>query len=140
MMSEREEIRQRKAEALQERLADDGDDAEAATDAPDRSEPIHVTSGDHLQELIDEGGVVLADFYADWCGPCKMLEPIVEEIAAETTATVAKVDVDQHQRLAQQYRVQGVPTMYLFAGGETVEQMVGVRDKDQLVSLIQRHS
>jgi thioredoxin 1 len=69
-----------------------------------------------------------------------MLEPIVEEIAAETTATVAKVDVDQHQRLAQQYRVQGVPTMYLFAGGETVEQMVGVRDKDQLVSLIQRHS
>jgi thioredoxin 1 len=139
-MSDREEIRQRKTEALQERLADNGDDEDGAGPSPDRSEPIHVTSDEHLREFVDEGGVVLVDFYADWCGPCKMLEPIVEEIAAETAATVAKVDVDEHQRLAQQYRVQGVPTMYLFAGGETVEQLVGVRDKDQLVSLIQRHS
>jgi thioredoxin 1 len=138
-MSERDEIRRRKAEQLQRDLAaDDADDA--ATDADDRSEPVHVTGQDHLQALIDEGGVVLADFYADWCGPCQMLEPIVEEIAAETAATVAKVDVDEHQRLAQQYRVQGVPTMYLFADGESVEQMVGVRDKSQLVSLIERHA
>jgi thioredoxin 1 len=138
-MSERDEIRRRKAEQLQRDLAaDDADDA--ATDADDRSEPVHVTGQDHLQELIDEGGVVLADFYADWCGPCQMLEPIVEEIAAETVATVAKVDVDEHQRLAQQYRVQGVPTMYLFADAESVEQMVGVRDKSQLVSLIERHA
>jgi thioredoxin 1 len=99
-----------------------------------------VDGADHLEELVAEGGVVLADFYADWCGPCKMLEPIVEELAVETDATVAKVDVDRHQRLAQQYRVQGVPTMYLFADGEQVEQMVGVRQKDELQSLIEQHA
>jgi thioredoxin 1 len=69
-----------------------------------------------------------------------MLEPIVKELAAETDATVAKIDIDRHQQLAQQYRVQGVPTMYLFANGEQVEQMVGVRQKDELQSLIEQHA
>jgi thioredoxin 1 len=68
-----------------------------------------------------------------------MLEPIVEDIARETDAAVAKVDIDAHQRLAQQYRVQGVPTMVLFAGGEPVERIVGVRDKSELSSLVRQH-
>ncbi|WP_277554020.1 thioredoxin [Halobaculum limi] len=136
-MSERDEIRQRKAEELRSRLADGQKTDDAVTD---QSDPVHVESADHLDELVAEGGVVLVDFYADWCGPCKMLEPIVTDIAAETDATVAKVDVDAQQRLAQQYRVQGVPTMYLFADGERVEQMVGVRGKDELVSLIQQYA
>ncbi|QZX99153.1 thioredoxin [Halobaculum rubrum] len=136
-MSERDQIRERKAEELKNKLGGEGNDDESTSD---RNEPVHVESTEHLQELVDEGGVVLTDFYADWCGPCKMLEPIVAEIAAETDATVAKVDVDAQQRLAQQYRVQGVPTMYLFADGEQVEQLVGVRQKDQLVSLIQQYA
>jgi thioredoxin 1 len=132
-MSERDEIRQRNTDDLDAR-SDDGD----GTGGADRDEPVHVDDGAHLQRLVDEGGVVLADFYADWCGPCKMLEPIVADVAAETDATVAKVDVDEHADLARQYQVQGVPTMYLFAGGEPVERLVGVREKGDLVSQVER--
>jgi thioredoxin 1 len=135
-MSDRDQIRREKLDELRERMADGG----SVETVESRNEPIHVESADHLDELVAEGGVVLADFYADWCGPCKMLEPVVEELAAETDATVAKIDVDRLQRLAQQYRVQGVPTMYLFAEGEQVEQLVGVRQKDELRSLIEQHA
>lgn len=104
-----------------------------------RDEPIHVTDSTHLQRLIGEGGVVLVDFHADWCGPCRMLEPIVADVASDTDATVAKVDVDEHQQIAQQYRVQGIPTMYLFADGESVERIVGVRQEEELMSLVEQH-
>ncbi|MFC6939689.1 thioredoxin [Salinirubellus sp. GCM10025818] len=138
---ERERIRQRKAEELQRRLGGDGtSETEVEEDGRTSTEPIHVTGPDHLDELVADGGVVLVDFYADWCGPCKMLEPIVERIAAETAATVAKVDVDSQQGLASQYRVQGVPTIYLFADGERVEQLVGARDEGTLRSLVERYT
>jgi thioredoxin 1 len=122
-------LRERKKEALREQLAD--------TDSPD--EPIHVEDDAHFAEEIDTTGVVLVDFHADWCGPCQMLEPIVDDVAAETAATVLKVDVDAQQGLARQYNVQGVPTLCLFADGEQVEQLVGVQDKDRLVALIEQH-
>jgi len=137
VMSDRDQIRREKLDELQARATADDDAAETVDS---RGEPVHVENADHFDELVAEGGVVLADFYADWCGPCKMLEPVVEELAAETDATVAKIDVDQLQGLAQQYRVQGIPTMYLFAGGETVEQMVGVQQKDELRSLIEQYA
>jgi len=120
-----EAIREQKKEQLKEQLEE--------PDTPDA--PVHVTSADHFVELTGEG-VVLVDFYADWCGPCKMLAPTVEELAAETGATVAKVDVDQHQGLAQQYNVQGVPTLLLFADGEPIERVVGVEDKATLKGLL----
>ncbi|MEF8790183.1 MAG: thioredoxin [Haloarculaceae archaeon] len=138
---ERDRIRQQKAEELRNRL--DGGEAGASQEdagGPSPSEPVHVTGPDHLDELVGDGGVVLVDFYADWCGPCKMIEPIVERIAAETDATVAKVDVDSQQALASQYRVQGVPTLSLFAGGERVEHMVGARDEGTLRSLVEQYT
>ena len=139
---ERERIRQRKADELRRRVEEDdgpsGNSGENDRSTPDG--PIHVTGPDHLGELIDGDGIVLVDFYADWCGPCKMLEPVVDRLAAETDATVAKVDVDSQQALASQYRVQGVPTLYLFAGGEQVEQLVGARDEGTLRSLIERYT
>ena len=104
------------------------------------SEPIHVTSQSHLDELVADHDVVLVDFYADWCGPCKMLEPTVETLARETPATVAKVDVDANQALAAQFGVRGVPTLVLFAGGEQVEQVSGVRGEAELRSLIERYA
>ena len=140
--NEREHIRQRKAEELRRRLAGSGEangsGVEGGSSTP--GEPVHVTGPDHLDELVNDGGVVLVDFYADWCGPCKMLEPVVERIAAETAATVAKVDVDSQQALASQYRVQGVPTLHLFADGEQVEQLVGARDEGALRSLVERYT
>jgi thioredoxin 1 len=138
---ERERIRRQKAEELRRRAAggSGGDGADGAGGGSALSEPVHVTGVDHLEELT-ASGVVLVDFYADWCGPCKMLEPVVERIAAETEATVAKVDVDSQQALAAQYQVQGVPTLYLFAGGERVERLVGARDEATLRSLIEQYT
>jgi len=103
-------------------------------------EPVHVEGQSQLDELVDTGGVVLADFYADWCGPCQMLEPVVEKLAAETDATVAKVDVDANQRLASAYGVRGVPTLVLFADGEQVEEIVGLQGEDQLRSMIENYT
>jgi thioredoxin 1 len=133
-----EDIKKRKREELlgsgDEAVSSDGD----AGTIPDT--PVHVESTDHLAELTDQHDVVLVDFYADWCGPCQQLEPIVEEVAATTGAAVAKVDVDEHQELAGQYGVRGVPTMVLFSEGEVVEQMVGVRTEAQLESTVENYA
>jgi thioredoxin 1 len=114
------------------------DTASGQMDAP--TEPIHVDGQDDLDAVVDDYDVVLTDFYADWCGPCKMLEPIVETLAAETDAAVAKVDVDASQQLAAAYGVQGVPTLVLFSGGEAVETIVGVQGEDQLRALVEQHT
>ena len=100
--------------------------------------PVHVESADHLDELVSANDVVLVDFHADWCGPCKMLEPTVEEIAAETDAVVAKVDIDELQDVARANGVRSVPTLQFYAGGEQAERVVGVQGKDDLVAIIER--
>jgi len=129
-----ETIKQRKKEQLMQQEESETSQQQAS------NEPIHVESTDEFNSIVDDHDVVFVDFYADWCGPCKMLEPIVEDLAAETEAAVAKVDVDAHQQLASQFQVRGVPTTVLFAGGEVAEQVVGVRDKGHYASLIERHA
>ncbi|AUV81740.1 thioredoxin [Salinigranum rubrum] len=99
-------------------------------------EPIHVKSKAHLDELVAEHDVVLADFYADWCGPCKMLEPTVKEIAAETEAAVVKIDIDELQDLARDAGVRSVPTLQFYANGEEAKRLIGVQDKDDLLDVI----
>jgi len=123
--------RDEELDAIRERKAAELSDRAAST-----NEPVHVESPEHLQELLGDG-VTLVDFHAEWCGPCKMLAPTVADIAAETEATVAKVDIDELQSVARQYQVQGVPTVYLFADGEPVERWVGVQDKGTYVSAIE---
>ena len=103
-------------------------------------EPIHVRSGDDLEGIVATEDVVLADFYADWCGPCRMLEPVVKSLAAETDATVAKVDIDEQRGLAGEYAVRSVPTMVLFADGEPVERLVGLRSEAELTELVEEHA
>jgi len=103
-------------------------------------EPLHVNGQSQLDNVVAEHDVGLTDFYADWCGPCQMLEPVVETLAAETDATVAKVDVDANQQLAGSYDVRGVPTLILFADGEQVEEIVGLQGEEQLCSLIKRYT
>ena len=133
--NERAAIREEKIEQLR-KGAEQGGMSPSGT--PD--EPVHVTGHDHLQELLEENRVVLVDFYADWCGPCKMLEPTVERVAAETEAAVVKVDIDAHQKIAGQYQVQGVPTLYLFVDGQATERMVGVQDEGTLTNLVSQHT
>jgi thioredoxin 1 len=124
-----EDIREQKIEQLRESATEESAE-EVDSEIP--SEPVHVGSGSELDDVTDRHGVVLVDFYADWCGPCKMIEPVVESIAAETSAAVAKVDVDANQNLAAEFGVQGVPTLLVFAGGEPVERLVGAQDETTL--------
>jgi thioredoxin 1 len=138
---ELDEIRRRKREQLERRLAEEDSGAGGAkrgTNTP--SDPVHVEGETHLAELASGHDVLLVDFYADWCGPCKMLEPTVEALADESPAAVAKVDVDAHQALASKYGVRGVPTLLLFADGDVVERVVGVRDKGTLASLVAQYA
>jgi thioredoxin 1 len=102
------------------------------------TEPIHVESAQHLQELVEQYDVVLVDFWAEWCGPCKMLEPTVEELAAETDAVVLKVDIDEHQDLARDEGIRSVPTLQFYQGGEQVKRVIGVQDKVDLEEIIEQ--
>ena len=106
----------------------------------DSDEPVIVNGTAEFEDLIAGGETVLVDFHADWCGPCKMMEPVVAEIAADTDAVVAKVDVDANQPLAQNYGVRGVPTLLLFDEGEPVERLVGVQSADQLTTVVDRYA
>ncbi|WP_129116842.1 thioredoxin [Halegenticoccus tardaugens] len=104
------------------------------------SEPIHVESADHMEALVAEHDVVLVDYYADWCGPCKMLEPTVESLAAETDAAVLKVDIDELQDLARAEGVRSVPTLQFYADGEEAERVIGVQDEADLAAIVERLS
>ncbi|MEA1932409.1 thioredoxin [Halohasta litorea] len=100
------------------------------------SEPIHVEDESHFEELIDTHPIVLVDYYADWCGPCKMLEPTVEEIADETDAAVLKVDIDELQEFASSKGIRSVPTLEFYHNGESVDRVIGVQDKDDLLDAL----
>ncbi|WP_276257431.1 thioredoxin [Haloglomus litoreum] len=128
-----EAIREQKREELLS-TAEEGQQGTAADGGP--TEPIHIDGADHLESVLAEHDVVLADFYADWCGPCKMLAPTIEEIAAEEDAAVVKIDIDANQPLAQQFGVRGVPTVHLFRAGEPAGEWVGVKDKATYVNAI----
>lgn len=85
---------------------------------------------ENLNELIIKG-VYLVDFYAEWCGPCKMLAPVLESIADKVN--IIKVNVDEHQELAVKYGVMSIPTLIVFKDGNLVKQMIGFRSKEQLL-------
>ena len=84
---------------------------------------------------------VLVDFWATWCGPCRMIAPVIEEIAAEFEgkAVVGKVDVDEEPGLAQRYGIMSIPTLMVMKGGKVVEQAVGARGKQDIAAMIERH-
>ena len=137
---ERDRIRERKKAALRRRLEAEGAGGSATDDKPGTpTEPIAIGEQGHLEEVVDSYPVVLVDLYADWCGPCQMLEPTIEALAAETDAAVAKVDVDAHQHLAQQLGARGVPTLVLYVNGDPVERLVGAQDRATLERLIEQH-
>ena len=98
---------------------------------------IHATEQTFAQEIAN--GLVLVDFYADWCGPCKMIAPVLDELATELegTAKIVKVNVDNCPAISSQYQVMSIPTLILFKDGQIVQQTVGFQPKASLLSLIQ---
>jgi thioredoxin 1 len=89
-------------------------------------------------EVINSDVPVLVDFWAPWCGPCKMIGPIIEELATEFEgkAKIGKVNVDDNQDLAGSFGIRGIPTVMLFKGGQVVNQFVGLRPKEDLAAAI----
>lgn len=95
-----------------------------------------------FNEIINSDQPVLVDFFATWCGPCKVMSPILDEVAKKVQgkARVLKIDVDKNQQAAATYQVRGVPTLILFKNGKQLWRQSGVVDANQLVQLINQHS
>ncbi len=103
------------------------------------NEPIHVGEDSFDVAVLKSPVPVLVDFWATWCGPCKMIAPILDEIAREQAGKVrvAKIDVDQNPALAARFNIRGIPTMILFQNGEVKETIVGLTGKQSLVGKLE---
>ncbi|MGL4253614.1 MAG: thioredoxin [Fusobacteriaceae bacterium] len=90
-------------------------------------------------EVIKSQELVVVDFWAEWCGPCKMLGPILEEIVSETEYKICKVDVDRNSELSSQYKIRSIPTILIFKNGEKIDQLVGFKPKDELLQILSQY-
>lgn len=98
---------------------------------------IQLTSDNFEAEVLNSDKPVLVDFYADWCGPCKMMAPVVDQIAEENDdIKVGKINVDDEQDLAAKYGVMSIPTIGFFKGGNIVDKSVGAKPKSELLKMI----
>ena len=98
---------------------------------------IHINKSNFQNEVLNSEKPVLLDFWAPWCGPCRMVTPIVDEIAAERgDIKVGKVNVDEERELAGQFGVMSIPTLVVIKGGRVVNQMVGARPKSQILAML----
>ena len=97
---------------------------------------LKITSDNYEEEVMKSEKTVLIDFYADWCGPCKMMSPIIDQIAEEKADSlkVGKVNVDENQDLAMQYGIMSIPTIVIIKNGQVKKTFVGLRDKNEILN------
>lgn len=100
------------------------------------------TTENFKAEVLESGGLVIVDFWAAWCGPCKMLGPIMEDLAKDfednDSVTIGKLNVDENGELAQQYQVMSIPAVKFFKNGEVVDEIVGLKSKEEIMEKINK--
>lgn len=103
------------------------------------AEPIHFTDDNFQTEVLNSDQPVLVDFWAAWCGPCRMIAPVIEELARDYDgkAKIGKLDVDNNQRVAMQYGIRSIPSLLIFKGGKVVDQIIGAVPKAHISSKLE---
>jgi thioredoxin 1 len=117
--------------------------ATGGTDTGDAGKPFVITDATFAREVLQAGSVpVLVDFWAAWCGPCRALAPVLDEIAAESAGRyrVAKLNVDENQQTAAQFHIRGIPALLIIKDGQLVDQLVGAQPKQAIVSRLAAHA
>ncbi len=102
---------------------------------------LHLTSANFKEEVIENEGVTLVDFWAPWCGPCQMVGPVMEEVAKEMEGKVkvGKVNVDEEGALGQEYEIMSIPAVFVFKNGEVVEKLIGAMAKESYIEALEKH-
>jgi thioredoxin 1 len=105
------------------------------------AQPLHITEETYQKEVLESDVPVVIDFWATWCGPCKMIAPIIDEMAGEFEgkAKICKVDVDNNQQIAMQLGIRSIPTVMIFKGGKVVDTIIGAVPKTQIVNKLNEH-
>jgi thioredoxin 1 len=103
--------------------------------------PLHLTDATFQNDVINSDKPVLVDFTATWCGPCRMIAPIIEELATEYQgkAVMGKLDVDENPETSMNFGIRSVPTLLIFKGGQVVDQIIGAVGKDRIVAKLKPH-
>ncbi len=103
--------------------------------------PLHLTDATFEKDVLKNDKPVLVDFTATWCGPCRMIAPIIEELASEYQgqATIGKLDVDENPETSMNFGIRSVPTLLIFKGGQVVDQIIGAVGKDRILAKLKPH-